>query len=65
MKVIPRVVEHSGFTLVELVIAISLMGVVSVLVTTMVGNQMLGYVDTARRAELVAKADMALHHTVE
>ncbi|MCK5790078.1 MAG: prepilin-type N-terminal cleavage/methylation domain-containing protein [Ketobacter sp.] len=60
MKVIPRVVEHSGFTLVELVIAISLMGVVSVLVTTMVGNQMLGYVDTARRAELVAKADMAL-----
>jgi len=60
MKVIPRVVNHAGFTLVELVIAISLMGVVSVLVTTMVGNQMLGYVDTARRADLVARADMAL-----
>jgi len=49
-----------GFTLVELVISISLMGVVAVLVSTMVGNQMLGYVATARRADLVARTDMAI-----
>lgn len=62
MKAIRSVanVANSGFTLVELVIAISLMGVVAALVSTMIGNQMLGYVDTARRADLVARADMAL-----
>ncbi len=51
-----------GFTLVELVIVIALTGVVAVLASTLVGNQMQGYVDTARRAELMAKADMALQH---
>ncbi|MBA54103.1 MAG: hypothetical protein CMK89_06560 [Pseudomonadales bacterium] len=60
MKATLRAANHTGFTLVELVITISLMGVVSVLVSTMVGNQMLGYVDTARRSDLVARADMAL-----
>ncbi len=60
MKVNRPAVKHNGFTLVELVISISLMGVVAVLVSTMIGNQMLGYVDTARRADLVAQADMAL-----
>ena len=60
MKATPPVADHAGFTLVELVITISLMGVVAVLVSTMVGNQMLGYVDTARRADLVARTDMAL-----
>jgi len=51
-----------GFTLVELVIVIALTGVVAVLASVLVGNQMLGYVDTARRASLMAKADMALQH---
>ena len=60
MKATLPVADSTGFTLVELVIAIALMGVVSVMVSTMVGNQMLGYVDTARRADLVARADMAL-----
>lgn len=58
----PAVECTGGFTLVELVIVIALTGVVAVLASTMVGNQMLGYVDTARRAELMAKADMAMQH---
>lgn len=60
MKALRPAVNAYGFTLVELVIAISLMGVISVLVSTMISNQMLGYVDTARRADLVARTDMAL-----
>lgn len=60
MKVTLSAARETGFTLVELVISIALMGVVAVLVSTMIGNQMLGYVDTARRADLVARADMAL-----
>lgn len=52
----------AGFTLVELVIVITLTGVVAVLASVLVGNQMLGYVDTARRAGLMAKADLALQH---
>lgn len=58
----PAVECAGGFTLVELVIVIALTGVVAVLASTMVGNQMLGYVDTARRAELMAKANMAMQH---
>lgn len=51
---------QQGFTLVELVIVITLTGVVAVLASTIVGNQVLGYVDMSRRAALTAKADMAL-----
>ncbi len=59
----PRAVEISrGFTLVEMVIVIALTGVVAVLASTLVGNQMLGYVDTTRRAALVSKVDNALQH---
>lgn len=55
--------EHAGgFTLVELVIVIALTGVVAVLASTLVGQQMLGYVDMARRAALMAKADLAMQH---
>ena len=52
----------SGFTLVELIIVITLTGVVAVLASTLVGNQMQGYVDTARRTGLTARADAALRH---
>ena len=58
--ILPAVKKLAGFTLVELVIVISLTGVVAVMASTIVGQQMLGYVDTARRAQLVAKADAAL-----
>ena len=56
----PAVNCAHGFTLVELVIVIALTGVVAVLASTLVGRQMEGYVDTSRRATLVAKADSAL-----
>ena len=56
----PAVDSVKGFTLVELVIVITLTGIVVVLVSTMVGRQMLGYVDTARRADMMGKLDIAL-----
>lgn len=59
---LPAADVASGFTLVELVIVIALTGVVAVLASTMVGDQMLGYVDTTRRAALVSKTDNALQH---
>ena len=49
-----------GFTLVELIIVITLTGVVGVLASTIVGRQMEGYIDTTRRAEMIARANMAM-----
>lgn len=61
MNLFPRAVEiPRGFTLVELVMVIALTGVVVVMASTIIGNQMSGYMDTARRATMTAKADMAL-----
>ena len=50
----------SGFTMIELVMVISLMSIVGVLVSLIVSNQMLGYVDIARRAALVDRAETAV-----
>ncbi|RLU01866.1 type II secretion system protein J [Ketobacter sp.] len=58
--ILPAVKGCSGFTLVELIIVITLVGVVAVMASTIISQQMQGYVDTARRAELVGKADAAL-----
>lgn len=61
MKARQAVVKASaGFTLVELIIVITLTGIVSVLATSMLSNQMQGYIDTVRRASLVSKADAAI-----
>lgn len=49
-----------GFTLVELIIVIALVGVVGVMVSTLVSNQMTGYLHTQQRAELVQMAQNAL-----
>ena len=51
-----------GFTLVELIIVIVLTGIVAVMASNMIGQQMQGYVDMSRRAALVTKADIALQH---
>ena len=51
-----------GFTLVELIIVIALTGIVAVMASNMIGQQMQGYVDMSRRAALVAKADIAFQH---
>lgn len=60
MKTIRPAAKTAGFTLVELIIVITLTGVVAILASTIVGNQMLGYVDTSRRAALVGRAEQAL-----
>lgn len=54
--------KTAGFTLVELIIVITLTGVVAVMSSTIISNQMQGYVDTSRRAALTGKVDMALRH---
>lgn len=53
-------ITASGFTMIELVMVISLMSIVGVMVSMVVSNQMLGYVDIARRAALVDKAETAV-----
>ena len=53
-------ITTSGFTLVELIIVITLSGIVAVMVSSIVGNQMFGYVETQQRAQLVQMADVAL-----
>lgn len=49
-----------GFTMIELVVVITLMSTVGVLVSLIVSSQMLGYVDIARRAALVDRAETSV-----
>lgn len=49
-----------GFTLIELVIVITIAGIVAVLAATMIGNQMTAFVDLSRRAVLVDQAETAV-----
>ena len=49
-----------GFTMVEMIIAITLIGVLSSMVAVFVARPIQGYLDTARRAELTGMADAVL-----
>lgn len=49
-----------GFTLVEMVISITILGIVSATVAGFVGPTIRGYVDTERRAEMSDAADTSL-----
>lgn len=50
----------AGFTLIEMIVAIVLLGIISVMVATFIRSPVLGYVDTVRRAELTDTADYSL-----
>lgn len=50
-----------GFTLIELIIVILLIGILSGVLVTILQGPMRGYFDLQRRAELVAVAETALH----
>lgn len=50
----------AGFTLLELVVTLVILGIVSAMVTVFLQKPIEGYFDTARRARLVDAADFAL-----
>jgi len=49
-----------GFTLIEMIIAMVITGILAGVVAVFIGGPVRGYVDTARRAELTDMADLAL-----
>lgn len=51
-----------AFTLIEMIMVISIMGIVGVLVSIMAGNQMDAYVAMSRRAALVASGGALITH---
>ena len=52
---------QAGFTLIELVVVIALVGILSVGLAEILRNPMQGYIAVSRRAELVALADLTLN----
>ena len=56
----PFTTNEKGFTFVELIVVVILVGVLSVLGGMMITAPITGFVDTSRRAELIDIADNAL-----
>lgn len=52
--------HQSGFTLIEMIMAMVILGIVAGMVAVFIARPIEGYVDTANRAELTDMADMAL-----
>ncbi|MBY0437205.1 MAG: type II secretion system GspH family protein, partial [Burkholderiales bacterium] len=57
---LPARTGSGGFTLVELVVAIVLLGIVALMVTTFATGAMQSYLDAERRAELVDGTETAM-----
>lgn len=54
--------RQAGFSLVELVIVITIAGIVASLSALMIGDQMLAFVDSSRRSDLVSNAETAVRY---
>jgi len=52
--------RSTGFTLIELIVVITVAGIIAVMMSVLVGRQMSGYVQLQQRAQLVQMADSAL-----
>jgi MSHA biogenesis protein MshO len=52
--------KQAGFTLVEMIVAIAILGIISAIVAVFIRRPVEGYVDSVRRAELSDVADTAL-----
>ncbi len=52
--------NQNGFTLVELVITMVLMGIVAAMLTTALAGPIRGFIDQLRRIDLTSRADIAL-----
>ncbi len=51
---------EGGFTLIEMIVSIVLLGIISAVVAVFIRNPVMGYVDTVKRAELTDNADYVL-----
>jgi MSHA biogenesis protein MshO len=61
----PRTLQHSGFTLIELVIVILLSGILSIVVMQFITAPIDTYVDQSRRARLVDQAQSVMQRIAQ
>lgn len=52
--------QQAAFTLIEIIMVISLMGIISAMLANMIGRQMASYSDTASRIELIQEGERIL-----